>query len=80
MLADAFAALLAAEGRTEQGGGAAPAPSRYQLPEAIVSDVVDRVVARLSDAYLREHAAAAVSEVAERLVREEIARSRGGSA
>ena len=80
VLADAFAALLAAEGRTEQGGGAAPAPSRYQLPEAIVSDVVDRVVARLSDAYLREHAAAAVSEVAERLVREEIARSRGGSA
>ena len=79
VLADAFAALLAAEGRTAEGGGAAPAPSRYQLPEAIVSDLVDRVVARLSDAYLREQAAAAVSEVAEQVVREEIARARGGS-
>ena len=79
VLADAFAALLAAEERTPEGGGAAAAPSRYQLPEAIVSDLVDRVVARLSDAYLREQAAAAVSEVAERVVREEIARARGGA-
>ena len=79
VLADAFAALLAAEGRA--GARApAPAPSRYQLPEAIVSDLVDRVVARLGDAYLREQAAAAVSEVAERVVREEIARARGGAA
>ena len=82
VLADAFAALLAAERRAAEGGSAPPAPSgasRYQLPEAIVSDVVDRVVARLSDTYLREQAAAVVSEVAERVVREEIARS-GGSA
>ena len=78
VLADAFAALLASEARSGDGA-AAPAPSRYQLPETIVSDLVDRVVARLTDAYLREQAAAAVSEVAERVVREEIARARGGA-
>ena len=78
VLADAFAALLAAEQRAAAGDSAAlPAPgsSRYQLPDAIMSDLVERVVARLSDAYLREQAAAVVSEVAERVVREEIART-----
>ncbi len=77
VLADAFAALLAAERRAAEGDSAPPAPraSHYQLPEAIVSDLVDRVVARLSDSYLREQAAAVVSEVAERVVREEIART-----
>ena len=81
VLADAFAALLAAERRAAEGDSAPPAPgaSHYQLPEAIVSDLVDRVVSRLSDTYLREQAAAVVSEVAERVVREEIARA-GGNA
>ena len=68
VLADAFAALLAAEQRAAEGGSAPPAPSgasRYQLPDAIVSDLVDRVIARLSDTYLREQAAAVASDVAE---------------
>ncbi|MCY4660505.1 MAG: response regulator [Acidobacteria bacterium] len=81
VLADAFAALLAAERRAAEGDSAplAAGASHYQLPEAIVSDLVDRVVSRLSDTYLREQAAAVVSEVAERVVREEIARA-GGNA
>ena len=82
VLADAFAALLAAEQRAAEGGSTAPAPSgasRYQLPEAVASDLVERVVARLSDTYLRDQATAVVSEVAERVVREELARSRGDS-
>lgn len=82
VLADAFAALLAAEQRAAEDGSTAPAPSgasRYQLPEAVVSDLVERVVARLSDTYLRDRATAVVSEVAERVVREELARNRGDS-
>ena len=80
VLADAFAALLAAEERSAGGGSAGPARpggSRYRLPEAIVSDLVERVVARLSDAYLRDQATAVVSEVAARVVRDEITRVRG---
>ena len=79
VLADAFAALLAAERRAAEGAAATAAPSdasRYRLPDATVSDLVERVVARLSDTYLRDQATSVVSEVAERLVREEIARTR----
>jgi CheY-like chemotaxis protein len=81
-LADAFVALLAAEQRAAEGGSPAPAPSgasRYELPDSVVSDLVERVVARLSDTYLRDQATAVVSEVAEPLVREELARTRGSA-
>ena len=81
VLADAFAALLAAEQREAGGSAATPGSglSRYRLPDEVVSDLVERVVARVTDTYLREQAAAVVSEVAERVVREEIARTRGSA-
>jgi CheY-like chemotaxis protein len=73
-LADAFAALLAAE----QG---APAPAwqvaRVDGPavtEDLVEQVTRRVLDRLSDRVVREMAADLVSATAERLIREEIER------
>lgn len=81
VLADAFAALLTAEQRAAAGDSAAPpaGSSRYQLPDEVASDLVERVVVRLSDDYLRDRAAAVVAEVAERVVRDEIARTRGSA-
>ena len=78
VLADAFAALLTAEQRAAAGDSAAPpaGSSRYQLPDEVASDLVERVVARLSDDYLRDRAAAVVAEVAERVVRDEMTRTR----
>ena len=76
-LADAFAALLAAE----QG---APAPSNAPAwpagpaPTAMTPDLVEQVtrsvLERLSDRVVRETVREIVTEVAERLVREEIER------
>jgi len=76
-LADAFAALLAAE-------QSAPAPSDAPgwpagpAPAAITTDLVDQVsrcvLERLSDRVVRETVRDVVTEVAERLVREEIER------
>ena len=83
-LADAFAALLAAE----QGeplpataprwpGTANAAPSdtgTAVVTDALVEDITARVLERLSDQVVRETVAEIVSRVAEQLVREEIER------
>jgi CheY-like chemotaxis protein len=83
VLADAFAVLLAAEQESDAAGGAAPtirgASARYTLPDEVMSDVVERVLGRLTDAYIRDTATAVASEVAERLVRDAIASTRGSS-
>ncbi|MCA1651726.1 MAG: response regulator [Acidobacteria bacterium] len=69
-LADAFAALLAAE----QGQALAPSSVRAAtLPDAAVDDIVNRVIARMTDQTVRS----TVIDVAERLVREEIQRIKG---
>ena len=69
-LADAFAALLTAEGRVPYpAGGSQPAEAPPD-PEALIDAIADRVLARLGDSKLR----AVVLEAAERLVREEIER------
>jgi CheY-like chemotaxis protein len=77
-LADAFAALLAAE----QATPASPAAPAWPAPPAAVPAVTDdlieqitrRVLERLSDRVVRETVSDIVSAVAERLVREEIER------
>lgn len=69
-LADAFAALLAAE----QGQPLAPSAVRTgDLPDAAMDDIVKRVIARMADQTVRN----TVIDVAERLVREEIQRIKG---
>jgi hypothetical protein len=70
-LADAFAALLTAEGRaphSPQGAGSQPSSAEAPDPEALIDAIAGRVLARLQDSNLR----AVVLEAAERLVREEI--------
>ena len=67
-LANAFAALLAAE----EGDTSAAFPA-FGVPvvsEAMIEDIVGRVIARLGDSVVRQ----TVTEVAERLVRQEIER------
>jgi hypothetical protein len=67
-LANAFAALLAAEeGDTS---AAFPALGAPVVSEAVIEDIVGRVIARLGDSAVRQ----TVTEVAERLVRQEIER------
>ena len=76
-LADAFAALLAAEqADPDAGAGLWPgtAPSAAAVTEDLIEDVARRVLARLSDTVVREAVAEATSKVAEQLVLEEIAR------
>ena len=78
-LADAFAALLAAEQGAPSPVGALPAwqPARVEVPavsEDLVEQVTRRVLDRLSDRVVRETAADLVSAIAERLIREEIER------
>lgn len=78
IVADAFTALLAVE-RGEPG--AAPvrltsAPAEPVITDAFLDEVVRRVIERLSPAVARDVIADIVSEVAERLVREEIERIR----
>jgi len=68
-LAEAFAALLAAE----QGQAFAPSEVRREAPavtDELVEQVTQRVIERLADRSVRD----SVLDVAERLVREEIAR------
>jgi len=66
-LAEAFAALLAAE----QGRSIAPASVRPEdIPDATIEDIVRRVIDRVGMQSVHE----TVLDVAERLVREEIAR------
>ena len=79
-LADAFAALLAAE-----QGGAVRAQTLYPWPrpasspgtdEALIDQVVERVIARLSDGVTGDLVADVVARIAERLVREALERNR----
>jgi CheY-like chemotaxis protein len=74
-LADAFAALLAAEkGGTLSAATTWPAPpsSPALVNDAMIESITRRVLERLSDAVVRQ----TVSDIAERLVREEIERIR----
>ena len=81
-LADAFAALLAAEQSLPMPPlSLSPSPAWPPPPvqDAVISDevieeVVRRVLARLSDRVVRDTVAEIASEAAERLVREEIER------
>ena len=79
VLAQAFVTFLAAE----QGVAAPPAPpassgasggAKPVLPEAVMDELVDRVVERLTDTVLRDTVAEVVSRLAERLGRDEVAR------
>lgn len=80
VLAQSFVTFLAVE-----QGAAPPAPpavdvsaaaggAKPVLPEAVMDELVDRVVARLTDTVLRDTVAEVVSRLAERLGREEITR------
>ena len=81
-LADAFAALLAAEqGQTLSADAHLwPASAHSQVPppaavsEALIESVARRVLERLSDTVVRDAVADIASKTAERLVREEIER------
>jgi hypothetical protein len=78
-LADAFAALLAAEQGEPLPGNAPGWPATATAPapvvtDAIVEDITRRVLDRLSDQVVRETVADIVSKVAEQIVREEIER------
>jgi hypothetical protein len=70
-LAQAFAALLAAE----QGKVPPPLPiNEHALREDVIEQVTRRVIERMTDSAVRE----VVAGIAERLVREEIARIKAG--
>ncbi len=80
-LADAFAAILAAERGEPQPPDAPtwPAYAPFSAPSAVSTDelveqVAHRVMDRMSDRVVRETVADSVSQVAERLVRDEIDR------
>ena len=77
-LADAFAALLAAEQRSGATGaplnGVWPGPALAPMRNDFVEEVARRVLDRLSDSDLRDTIVEIVSNVAERLVLEEIER------
>ena len=82
-LADAFAALLAAEQGEPASQSSGLWPAASPLPAAgaavgdeVIEEVTRRVLARLSDTVVRDAVADITSKVAERLVREEIARIR----
>jgi hypothetical protein len=74
-LAEAFAALLAAEQKQPARSHATAVPA---LPEHLIEDLVEevsrRVLTRLSDTVTRETVADIVPKLAERIVQEEIAR------
>ena len=76
-LADAFAALLAAERSANGSKGPTPtlvSSSRSVPNDDVVERVTRRVLEELSDQVVRETVAGIVQETAERLVREEIER------
>ena len=60
--------LSAADAVADSGG------TQPLLPEAVLDDLVDRVVERLTDTVLRDTVAEVVARIAERLAREEITR------
>ncbi len=72
-VAAVFSAMLA-----EEQGEAVTVPviAPAALPDALIEDIVQRVVARLSDRVVRDIISDLVSQVAERLVRDEIERLR----
>jgi hypothetical protein len=78
-LAEAFAALLAAE-QSENGRlGAAEWPASAAIapalpPEELVEQVTRRVLERVSDRVVRETVDATVLATAERMIRDEIER------
>jgi CheY-like chemotaxis protein len=81
-LADAFAAILAAEQQEPMPALAAVWPASASsangggqaLTEEAIEDITRRVLDRLSDRVVRETVASLVTDIAERLVREEIER------
>jgi CheY-like chemotaxis protein len=73
-LADAFAALLSAE--QSPADPSATKRGTTLVPDALVEEIVQRVLERLSDRVVRDVISDLVLDVAERLVREEIARIR----
>jgi len=76
-LADAFAALLAAEQSTPASimpAWPASAPAPPVVTEDLIEEVTRRVLERLSDRVVRDTVSEIVAAVAERLVREEIDR------
>jgi len=79
-LADAFAAILAAEQAAPESAAAAW-PATVTVGAAVTEDLVEhvtrRVLERLSDRVVRETVAEIVSAVAERIVREEIEKIKG---
>ena len=81
-LGDAFAALLAAEQASPAAAAAPvwPAAAAASVPAGdLVDEVTRRVLDRMSDRAVRETVADLVSQVAERLVREEIERIKKSS-
>jgi CheY-like chemotaxis protein len=81
-LGDAFAALLAAEQASPAAAAAPvwPAAGAASVPAGdLVDEVTRRVLDRMSDRVVRETVADLVSQVAERLVREEIERIKKSS-
>jgi CheY-like chemotaxis protein len=72
-LAEAFAALLSAEQSRPMNPPAFRAPAAPDLSDAALEAIVQRVIARMGEQAVRE----TVVDVAERLVREEIARIKG---
>jgi len=73
-LADAFAAILAAEQGEPGTSAAANWPATNSSTDALVEQVTRRVLDHLSDKVVRDAVADIVSQIAERLVREEIER------
>ena len=75
-LADAFAALLAAEQLSPATVSAPvwPAAAAPAIPSDLVDQVTRRVLEQMSDRVVRESVGEMVTQVAERLVREEIER------
>lgn len=81
-IADAFAAILAAERHEPAADGAPqwpasfapPAPAAPEITEDVIDTITRRVLDQMSDRVVRETVSDVVAEVAERLVRDEIAK------
>jgi CheY-like chemotaxis protein len=71
-LADAFAAILAAEQSEPLPSASATWPATAPASDELVDRIARRVLDRLSDKVVRETVAELVSQIAERLIREEI--------
>ncbi len=75
-IAEAFSVLLSVE-QPDSSERPRPVQADFLLREQLVDEVTQRVLERVTPAPTREVVSQIVSEVAERLVREEIARIRG---